>query len=245
MQSNHYIICIFYRKGDNSMLKEKISVTLATLESKVHEVNSIKSGIRIYKAGKAEFMEREPGQFFFAAEDKGTEHRGIVTFTNDGCDLKNYFCNCGVGTEGTLCKHEVAGILAIQGGLMDSKITLGKTATVSTIVTENNTAKAIGSGSLEVFATPMMIALMEKAACEVLTDAMNSGQTSVGTSIKVNHTSPSPIGMEITATATISFVQGCKITFDVIAHDKSREIGKGTHIRMIVDEKKFMSKAMR
>lgn len=224
------------------MLKRKISVTLATLESKLHEVNAIKSGIKIFNARKAEFMEEEPGRFFFSVEDKSDRHCGIVTFTRDGCDLKNHFCNCSVANDGAICKHIVAGILAIQGGLIDSKITLGKTATVTTIVTEYNTAKAIGSGNLDVFATPMMVALMEQAAYNVLTDAIDAGQTSVGTNINVDHISASPLGMNITATATITFVYGRKVTFDVSASDESGEIGKGSHTRIIVDEEKFTSK---
>jgi predicted thioesterase len=79
-------------------------------------------------------------------------------------------------------------VLAIQGGVIKSNRALGKTASVSTTVTDANTAKAIRRGSLDVFATPMMIALMEHAACECLSDGLEPGQTSVGTSIKVSHT---------------------------------------------------------
>ena len=197
------------------------------------------SGIKIFKAGKVEFMEQESGQFLISAEDKSGIRGGRVTFTSDGCDLKNNFCNCGVGQDGTLCKHIVAGVLPIQGGLPDSKITLGKTANALIVVTEYNTAKAIGSGSLDVFATPMMVALMEKAACEVLADTLDAEQTSVGINISVDHISASPIGMEITATATITFVHGCSITFDVIASDELGAIGKGTHTRIIVDQERF------
>jgi predicted thioesterase len=223
-------------------MSNKISVTLATLESKLHEVNAIKSGIKIYEAGHVEFQEREPGQFFVAAEDKSGRRGGVVTFTRDGCDLKDHFCNCGVARDGALCKHIVAGVLAIQGGLPDSKITLGKTATVETVVTDYNTAKAVGSGSLNVFATPMMIALMERAACEVLSDGLEGGQTSVGTNITINHTAATPVGMKVTATAAIAFVHGRNITFEVTASDECGEIGKGTHIRVIVDEIKFMGR---
>ena len=119
---------------------------------------------------------------------------------------------------------------------------VGKTAAVSTTVNENNTARAVGSGSLDVFATPMMIAQMERAACEVLSDALPAGQTSVGTQISVSHTAASPLGSTITATATIANVSGRKVEFSASASDGMGEIGSGTHTRFIVDEAKFMAK---
>lgn len=125
----------------------------------------------------------------------------------------------------------------------ESGIFVGKTASVAASVTEQNTAKAAGSGSLDVFATPMMIALMERAACECLADALEVGQTSVGTSVCVEHTTASLIGVEITADATITGVDGRKIEFEVAANDAKGEIGRGTHERFIVDEERFMAKA--
>ena len=125
---------------------------------------------------------------------------------------------------------------------MPDKITIGKAATVSTTVSENNTAHAVGSGSLKVFATPMMIALMERAACEALSDVLEDGQTSVGTHISVSHTAASPLGAAITATARITGVDGRKVDYAVIASDGVGEIGSGTHTRVIVDEAKFMAK---
>jgi len=122
-------------------------------------------------------------------------------------------------------------------------ISLGKSASVSVFVDEHNIARAVGSGSAAVFATPMMIALMERAACEVLSGALEEGQTSVGIMINVEHTAASPIGAEISATATIEGVFGRKIEFTVFARDDMGEIGKGTHSRIIVDEAKFAAKA--
>jgi predicted thioesterase len=126
--------------------------------------------------------------------------------------------------------------------LEDAKIAVGKTATVAMIVNENATARAVGSGSLDVFATPMMVALMERAACAALSGALEEGQTSVGTRIDVSHTAASPIGAEITATATVTGVDGRKIDFAVTASDGVKEIGSGRHTRVIVDEAKFMAK---
>ena len=121
-------------------------------------------------------------------------------------------------------------------------VAAGKTASVTATVNENNTARAVGSGSLDVFATPMMIALMERAACEVLSDALEAGKTSVGTQISVEHTAASPPGEAITAVATITGVNGRKIEFAVTAGDGKGEVGKGTHTRVVVDEAKFMEK---
>jgi len=123
------------------------------------------------------------------------------------------------------------------------RLALGKTATACTVVSENNIAKAVWSGALEVFATPMMIALMEQAACECLADGLDPGQTSVGTEINVSHTAASPIGTEIIATATIEAIFGRKVEFVVTASDSSGEIGRGKHTRFIVDTEKFMKKA--
>jgi len=88
----------------------------------------------------------------------------------------------------------------------------------------------------------MMIALMERAACECLSDCLEEGQTSVGTMVNVEHITASPIGAEITATATIESVFGRKIEFVVTASNGEREIGRGKHTRMIVDAERFMKK---
>ena len=121
-------------------------------------------------------------------------------------------------------------------------LAIGQTATVSTTVTDKNTAKAAGSGSLDVFATPMMVALMEKAACECLTSNLEATQTSVGTQISVAHTAASPLDAIIKATATITAVDGRKISFTVTACDELNEIGNGTHERFIVDSDRFMQR---
>jgi predicted thioesterase len=120
----------------------------------------------------------------------------------------------------------------------------GKTATVCTVVCEKNTAKAVGSGSLDVFSTPMMIALMEQAACECIAPALEENQTSVGTQINVAHTAASAIGRKISATATIETIDGRKISFRVSAHDGENEIGTGTHTRAIINAERFMEKLL-
>jgi predicted thioesterase len=121
-------------------------------------------------------------------------------------------------------------------------IFIGKTAAATATVTGQNTARAVGSGSLDVFATPMMVALMERAACECLADALEPGQTSVGTSVDIEHTAASPIGADITASAKIIDVDGRKIEFEVAARDNKGEIGCGKHTRVIVDGERFMAR---
>jgi len=116
----------------------------------------------------------------------------------------------------------------------------GKKAKASTIVSGTNTAKAVKSGNLEVFSTPMMVALMEEAACNCLN--LESGQSSVGTYIAVEHLAASALGAEITATATLTKVDGRKLTFELSAHEGEKEIGNGTHVRFVIDAEKFMSK---
>ena len=120
---------------------------------------------------------------------------------------------------------------------------LGLTAMVETIVTAADTARALGSGSLDVLATPRLVALMEQAACVALSKELGPGQTSVGTRIAIDHTAASPVGMRITVRATIVAVQGRQITFEVTASDETGEIGRGNHCRVIVDADRFVMKA--
>lgn len=121
-------------------------------------------------------------------------------------------------------------------------IKTGISAQSQAIVNEKNTAQAIGSGSLEVFATPAMIALMENAATKCVTNYLDEGQTTVGTNINVAHIKASAPGDNIVATAKLIAIDGRKLTFEVEAQDNSGTIGKGTHERFIVDSEKFMSK---
>lgn len=110
-------------------------------------------------------------------------------------------------------------------------------------VTAENTALALGSGSLKVFATPAMIRLIERAAAELVEKNLPPESTSVGISINIKHTAPTPIGMNVRAEVEIISVDGRKIIFDVAEFDGRGEIGRGTHERFIVDREKFQSKA--
>jgi predicted thioesterase len=223
----------------------KFAVTIATLESHNHIVGDTLRGVKIYERDGVDFTEQEPGRFLAKVPHKGKNFKtAMVTFTRDGRDIDEHHCDCSWRSDGKpLCRHVVALVLAVQGGVVDSKITIGKTAAVSAKVDESNTALAVGSGNLPVFATPMMIALMEKAACAVLSDALSDGETSVGTMINAAHLAASPIGATITATATITAVFGRKIIFQVTASDNKGEIGNGTHERFVVDSERFLERA--
>ena len=115
-------------------------------------------------------------------------------------------------------------------------------ATVYETVTENNTAKSVGSGSLSVYATPAMLALIERAACEALKGALNEGETSVGTLLNVKHLSATPVGMQVSATAELVEREGRRLVFKVAANDECGLIGEGMHERFIVYSEKFTEK---
>ena len=123
------------------------------------------------------------------------------------------------------------------------EIILNSSASVTETVTENLTAKAVGSGSLLVFGTPMMIALMEKTTCKAVEKFLENDETTVGTKINVSHISPSVVGKNITVSAKISEVNGKAINFEVTACDDNGVIGKGEISRFVVNSQKFMAKA--
>ena len=112
----------------------------------------------------------------------------------------------------------------------------------SVIVSRENIAATMGSGDLEVFATPSMVALMENAAMKSVLTELPEGSTTVGAEMNVTHIKPSGMGAEIVATAVLTEISGRKLTFNVGARDADGMIGEGVHIRYIVDRSKFMSK---
>lgn len=123
------------------------------------------------------------------------------------------------------------------------EITVGMKGEVSSFVEREDTAKEVGSGSLLVYATPCMVALMEGAACEAIEEAMDESRTSVGTALNIEHISATPVGMDVRAEAVVTAVEGKVITFEIRAFDEAGEIGKGTHKRVIVPTQKFLEKA--
>ena len=119
---------------------------------------------------------------------------------------------------------------------------VGLRGEVSSLVEPQDTAQEVGSGSLKVFATPCMAAMMEGAACEAIDGCLPEGQTSVGTRLEISHTSATPVGLEVRAEAELTAIEGRKLTFLVRAFDEKGEIGSGTHQRVLVSEQKFLDK---
>lgn len=103
-------------------------------------------------------------------------------------------------------------------------------------------APQVGSGNAPVFASPMMIAAMEGAAVDCVEALLPDGFQSLGTHLDINHTAPTPLGLTVTATATLTSVEGRKLTFSVTAHDGVEPVGKGTHTRVIVDTPRFLAR---
>lgn len=110
------------------------------------------------------------------------------------------------------------------------------------IVTQELTAKNMGSGVMDVFATPAMLALMEKTAFTSVAEYLNEGCGSVGTKVDIEHVASSPVGMKITCDSELIEIEGRKLVFKVEAYDEKGLIGKGTHERFIVENKKFQEK---
>jgi predicted thioesterase len=107
------------------------------------------------------------------------------------------------------------------------------------IVGEEHTALNVGSGRVRVFATPLMIALMESAAVAAVEDALAPGQQSVGTHLDVRHLAATPVGMRVRATAELVKVDGRQLSFRIAAVDEKEPIGEGTHVRALVDAERF------
>lgn len=120
---------------------------------------------------------------------------------------------------------------------------VGKQFEVAKTVSEELLAKSVGSGNVSVFATPMMIAMMEEAAAKCIAPLLEPGQTTVGTMINTSHIAATPAGMKVRAVATVTEVDGRNLTFHVEAFDEAGLIGEGVHSRVIVNRNRFEEKA--
>lgn len=121
---------------------------------------------------------------------------------------------------------------------------LGIKGAAETVVVYENTAAAVGSGALEVFSTPSMIALMEKASRELMQPYLEEGQSTVGTRLEVSHVAASPIGAHIRAESTLVEIDRRMLTFEVKAYADGELIGEGRHQRCIIYAERFMEKAL-
>ena len=110
------------------------------------------------------------------------------------------------------------------------------------VVSPSNTAATMGSGDMDVFATPAMVALMENAAMLAVAVHLPEGSATVGTQMNTSHIKASPLGATITASAELTEVEGRKLTFAVKAWDEKGTIGEGVHTRFVVDRERFLSK---
>ena len=110
-------------------------------------------------------------------------------------------------------------------------------------VNESNTAKTMGSGTLDVFATPALIALMEEACWRSVADELEDGCGTVGTLLVTRHTAPTPAGMAVTCESTLTEVDGRRLVFEVVARDAKGVVGEGRHERFIIQNEKFQKKA--
>jgi predicted thioesterase len=124
--------------------------------------------------------------------------------------------------------------------MIDFNLKSGLTGQAVVTVTEENTAKKFGSGSVNVFATPAMIGLMEKASIEAVDHLLPDEYATVGTKIDVKHLAPTPIGMIVIAKAGLEEIEGKKLKFKVEAFDEVEKIGEGTHYRYIVNLNDFL-----
>jgi len=119
---------------------------------------------------------------------------------------------------------------------------LGMTGEATTTVAHENTAARVGAGGVEVFATPMMIALMENAAWRAVADRLEEGDVTVGILVNVRHLAATPPGQQVRATAELIEIDGRRLVFKVEAYDEKQKIGEGRHERFIVNLERFMQR---
>ncbi|MCL4377535.1 MAG: thioesterase family protein [Actinobacteria bacterium] len=127
--------------------------------------------------------------------------------------------------------------------MTDLNLKAGMTGEASVIVNASNTALKFGSGTVNVYATPAMVGLMENAAINAVDRYLPEGYASVGTKVEVRHLAPTPIGMEVRAEAELTEIDGFKLKFKIEAYDEKEKIGEGTHSRYVVKLSDFVKKA--
>jgi predicted thioesterase len=121
-----------------------------------------------------------------------------------------------------------------------SEVRVGLKGKAEKLVDSSNTARTMGSGSLDVFATPALVAMMEEAAVNAL--ELEEGQSSVGVSLEIKHTAATPIGLKVWAHAELIEVDRRRLVFKVEAFDETEIIGSGTHERFLIETEKFMAR---
>jgi fluoroacetyl-CoA thioesterase len=122
------------------------------------------------------------------------------------------------------------------------EVTTGLTASVDRIVTDENTAAAVGSGSLPVLGTPALLAWCEAATCAAIAPSLDEGQTSVGTRVSLEHLAPSPVGATVRIVAEVTHVDGRLVRFTVAARQGSTLVGSAEVTRVVVDTERFLAR---
>ena len=122
-------------------------------------------------------------------------------------------------------------------------LTVGIRGEQSQLVTPENTAKTMGSGTLDVFATPALVALAEKTCWRSVAPELEEGCGTVGTRLELDHSAPTPVGMTVTCESELTAVEGRKLVFRVTLHDEKGPVGGGVHERFIINDAKFAAKA--
>ena len=124
-------------------------------------------------------------------------------------------------------------------------VSVGMKGRAEAVVTQDNAAVTAGSGTLPVFATPWMCALMEKASWTAVAPGLEPGESTVGTRLNITHDSATPLGLKVWAESQVTAVDGRRIEFQVTAYDERGLIGQGTHERFVVADDRFLAKAQR
>jgi len=125
---------------------------------------------------------------------------------------------------------------------MEMQIPTGVKGKQELVVQFEDTAARYGSGLVEVYATPAMVALMEKTCLTSVLPYLPEGHGTVGTKVDIAHSKATPIGMKVTCESTFVEVDRRRLVFELVAHDEKGEIGRGRHERFIIDPRKFMEK---
>jgi fluoroacetyl-CoA thioesterase len=120
---------------------------------------------------------------------------------------------------------------------------VGDSATLTFTVADDDTAAAVGSGDLPVLATPRLLAWTEAATCTALEESLDAARTSVGTRVRLDHVGASQVGEEVTVVATVAYLDGRLVRFEVVAqHADGRVAGHGEVTRVVVDRERFLSR---
>lgn len=121
-------------------------------------------------------------------------------------------------------------------------LAIGIKGSQTVVADETNSARTMGSGTLDVFATPAMTALMEQTAWKSVAPYLEEGQGTVGIHLDISHDAPTPLGMTVTCESELVEIDGRRLVFEVTARDESGTIGKGRHERFLIKEAAFQAK---